>query len=496
MSTSAVNRFENNSFCTTTANGNGTNAPVSDSRSIRDCESIITCSTLNEASHSTFMFETISNNSLTLTSSQPNYISNGSNTINGFEFATHEQTSIKPNIIIKSPVGYQPAIYEWPLSSADEIIDTIKWVAKEHSHFKLAIEKLLEEQTVRNYDDVKCLCDKFNKLTENVITSNNGDSDYCFQPSWASRGLLRHIMYQVYNNAVVDPEKLNQYPPFSSEVYGETSFDFVAQMIDDDRTKPGLQDTFIDLGSGVGQVVMQMAGSVDCKKCFGIEKAKIPAMYAKNMEDKFRFWMNWHGKKYSEFDVYHGDFFEDRFKNIIKESTHIFVNNYAFKPEVDHKLKSIFSDLKDGAVIVSSKQFCQPNIRVTERNLTDIGSMMTVVEMMPLQKKGSVSWTDKCLPYYLHILDSTKIEKYYQEQMKQMQHRSSKKSKRSSSPKDAEKLKSVMKEKKVTQTVAKLNQTHQNPVPSMQNSILKIVITGEGAIKLKIFNAGVPQKAE
>ena len=33
-----------------------------------------------------------------------------------------------------------------------------------------------------------------------------------------STGLLRHILQQVYNQAVTDPEKLNQYEPFSPEV--------------------------------------------------------------------------------------------------------------------------------------------------------------------------------------------------------------------------------------------------------------------------------------
>lgn len=33
-----------------------------------------------------------------------------------------------------------------------------------------------------------------------------------------SRGLLRHILQQVYNQAVCDPDKLNQYEPFSPEV--------------------------------------------------------------------------------------------------------------------------------------------------------------------------------------------------------------------------------------------------------------------------------------
>lgn len=39
-------------------------------------------------------------------------------------------------------------------------------------------------------------------------------------------------------------------------------------------------DVFIDLGSGVGQVVLQMAASTGCKACVGLEKADVPSGYA------------------------------------------------------------------------------------------------------------------------------------------------------------------------------------------------------------------------
>lgn len=50
----------------------------------------------------------------------------------------------------------------------------------------------------------------------------------------------------------------------------------------------------------------------------------------------------------------------------------IFVNNFAFGPEVDHRLKKKFEYLKDGARILSSKAFCSSNVRITERNLNGI----------------------------------------------------------------------------------------------------------------------------
>lgn len=61
-------------------------------------------------------------------------------------------------------------------------------------------------------------------------------------------------------------------------MYGETSFELIAQMIDQiDITS---EDVFVDLGSGVGQVVLQMAAATPCRICFGVEKAEVPSKYA------------------------------------------------------------------------------------------------------------------------------------------------------------------------------------------------------------------------
>lgn len=74
---------------------------------------------------------------------------------------------------------------------------------------------------------------------------------------------------------------MNEYKSWSPEVYGETSFEFISQMLDSCNLKP--DDVFIDLGSGVGQVVLQVAASVTggLAKCVGIEKADVPYDYSK-----------------------------------------------------------------------------------------------------------------------------------------------------------------------------------------------------------------------
>ena len=110
-----------------------------------------------------------------------------------------------------------------------------------------------------------------------------------------NRKMLKHIIQQVYNTAIADPNDLNQYVAFTPEVYGETSFDLVCQMID--LISPITSEMkFIDLGSGVGQVVLQVAALVECQLAVGVEKAVIPATRAQEMDRLFKMWMGWYGK--------------------------------------------------------------------------------------------------------------------------------------------------------------------------------------------------------
>ncbi|KAG5876348.1 hypothetical protein JTB14_003670 [Gonioctena quinquepunctata] len=326
---------------------------------------------------------------------------------------------------LHSPAGADPVLYTWPLTSgrgndkhdgAIEIVETIRWVCEDLPELKLPLENnILCDYDTRSYESMKSLCDRFNRAIDSVVALEKGTSLPAHRSGkYPSRGLLRHILQQTYNAAVTDPEKLNQYEPFSPEVYGETSYDLVCQMID--QIDISADDVFIDLGSGVGQVVLQMAAATPCKICLGIERADVPSRYAESMNRNFRTWMQWYGKKYGEYKLLRGDFLTEEHREKINQATIVFVNNFAFGPSVDHQLKERFADLKDGARIVSSKSFCPLNFRITDRNLSDIGTIMHVSEMSPL--RGSVSWTGKPVSYYLHIIDRTKLERYFQRMKK------------------------------------------------------------------------------
>uniref|UniRef100_A0A665WGP7 Histone-lysine N-methyltransferase, H3 lysine-79 specific n=1 Tax=Echeneis naucrates TaxID=173247 RepID=A0A665WGP7_ECHNA len=317
----------------------------------------------------------------------------------------------KLELKLKSPVGAEPAGYPWPLpvydkhhDAAHEIIETIRWVCEEIPDLKLAMENyVLIDYDTKSFESMQRLCDKYNRAIDSIHQLWKGTTQPMKLNKRPSNGLLRHILQQVYNHSVTDPEKLNNYEPFSPEVYGETSFDLVAQIIDEMEMME--DDTFVDLGSGVGQVVLQVAAATNCKHYYGVEKADIPATYAETMDKEFKKWMKWYGKKHGEWGRCLAN------QQVICSNTIIFVNNFAFGPEVDHQLKERFANMKEGGKIVSSKPFAPLNFRINSRNLSDIGTIMRVVELSPL--RGSVSWTGKPVSYYLHTIDRTILENYF-----------------------------------------------------------------------------------
>ncbi|CAF0773095.1 unnamed protein product [Didymodactylos carnosus] len=324
---------------------------------------------------------------------------------------------------LHSPAGEPCAVFTWPLEKpetkkdgvfvgGDEIVKTIQLVCEDYP--QLYQQNLcLDNCDIHSFQKMKELCDKYNKIIDTLIRLNRGTEAFSarFQQR-ASQKLFKHILQQVYTRAVTNPEKLRTYEPFSPSVYGETSVDLIDNIIKIIDLRK--DDTFIDLGSGVGNVVLQIAALTDCKHVYGIEHEEIPAKYAEAMESEFRFWMRWYGKRFSDFQLERGDFLlHEKINDRIKEADVIFVNNFVFGANVDHELKLKFMNMKDGAKIVSSKEFCSIDFRLNDRTKNDIGAVMQVSK--PDELYGKVSWSDKSVHYFLHTIDHKKLAKYYED---------------------------------------------------------------------------------
>ena len=61
------------------------------------------------------------------------------------------------------------------------------------------------------------------------------------------------------------------------------------------------------------------------------------------MDFHFRRLMRWWGKRYGEYKILKGDFLDKEHSEKVNTANIIFVNNFAFGPNVDHQLKGSIS---------------------------------------------------------------------------------------------------------------------------------------------------------
>ncbi|THD18503.1 Histone-lysine N-methyltransferase H3 lysine-79 specific [Fasciola hepatica] len=214
-------------------------------------------------------------------------------------------------INLLSPAKAQTEVFKWIRSKKgeiwdenSEIVDIIHFIREDVKELRQNRELMEALKTVDrgSFDAVKFLCDQYNSAIRKLWDEwANSGAEPSFLNQRASKPHVQFILLQCYNRAVAEPDKLNQYPPFSPQVYGETSFELISQMIETVTISP--DDSFIDLGSGVGQVVLQVAACSDAKFCVGIEKAEYPSACAASLDKEFRRWMSFYGKSYRPYVV-------------------------------------------------------------------------------------------------------------------------------------------------------------------------------------------------
>ena len=123
-----------------------------------------------------------------------------------------------------------------------------RWVCEDVPELRLAMGNHgLRNYDTSNYDSMKALCDKYNRTVDSILTLWRGARLGEKMHSRPSPGLLKHILQQCYNRAVDDPEKLNQYEPFSPEVglvslhlaiFNVCYFIFCARGCDENQLRP------------------------------------------------------------------------------------------------------------------------------------------------------------------------------------------------------------------------------------------------------------------
>ncbi|KIW40195.1 uncharacterized protein PV06_07413 [Exophiala oligosperma] len=222
--------------------------------------------------------------------------------------------------------------------------------------------------------------------------------------------LAEHIIRgQVYARTVSPKvDSVRQYEAFSNSVYGELLPKFLSRIFKDTGLKS--EHVFVDLGSGVGNCVVQAALETGCE-AWGCEYMDNPNKLAQLQATEFRARCQLWGIKPGDVQLIHGDFLKnDMIRQVLKRADVVLVNNQAFSAQLNDNLKYVFLDLKEGCQIISLKPFRSPSHKIKESNHNDPINVLSVVEKE--RWSGMVSWTDDPGKWYHQRKDRRELDAF------------------------------------------------------------------------------------
>jgi [histone H3]-lysine79 N-trimethyltransferase len=221
--------------------------------------------------------------------------------------------------------------------------------------------------------------------------------------------LVETILQQIYARTVsLHINTLRAYENGTDNVYGELLPRFCSTVFKQTRLKSS--HVFVDLGSGVGNVVLQAALQIGCES-WGCEMMRnaceLAALQQKEFVARCRLWGLAPGKVHLE----RGDFLQNEaVGKALKRADVVLINNQAFTPSLNDKLIMHFLDLKEGCQIVSLKSFVPHGHKMQVRNM---GSPINLLDVKELEYfSNSVSWTDAPDKWYVQTKDSSRVEAF------------------------------------------------------------------------------------
>ncbi|KAG0317902.1 Nucleosomal histone H3-Lys79 methylase [Linnemannia gamsii] len=226
--------------------------------------------------------------------------------------------------------------------------------------------------------------------------------------------LVVHLLQQVYSRTVAArASRLNQYEAFSNNVYGEILPILTKEFIQ--RTKIDETKVFVDLGCGIGNVVLQVALQTGAES-YGVEIMDTPAKFAKKQAREFEARTRAFGLNHGAVSMIHGDFLETPgLAGILARADVVLVNNYAFNSALNQSLLQLFLDLKEGCKIISLKTFVSLDHKINVRNAGSVESILRV-KKYPYYT-NAVSWTHNGGEYFIATVDRSAVQAFWERAM-------------------------------------------------------------------------------
>ena len=154
--------------------------------------------------------------------------------------------------------------------------------------------------------------------------------------SWSTSGIPPRVLLRIIEETyqrTIGPNimKLKDYKSFTSEVYGELMPTFISDIIS--ATGLNEKSLFLDLGSGVGNVVLQASLQTGCRS-FGVEKNSNPAKLATEQLQQLKLRCRMWGVAVGEVELAEADMKTcPQVDELMKEADVVLVNNFVFEQE-------------------------------------------------------------------------------------------------------------------------------------------------------------------
>ncbi|QSS65553.1 histone-lysine N-methyltransferase [Histoplasma capsulatum] len=221
--------------------------------------------------------------------------------------------------------------------------------------------------------------------------------------------LVERILTQTYSRTVSPRvESLRQYENGTDNVYGELLPRFISDIFK--QTKLKSDQVFVDLGSGVGNVVLQAALEIGCESwgCEVMQNAcDVAELQGREFEARCRLW----GLSPGIVRLIRGSFLtEESIIRALHRADVVLINNQAFTPQLNNEIINHFLDMKEGCQIVSLKSFVPAGHRIQARNLNSPVNLLSVKQKN--YWSGSVSWTDAGGTYFIATKDSSRLKSF------------------------------------------------------------------------------------
>jgi len=266
---------------------------------------------------------------------------------------------------------------------------------------------------VRTLDTINTLLRmlKYPPLPPDAFAPPNPNALRAAVAGWKETGLPRSVALRIVEETyqrTVGPRthELNHYQAFSDTVYGELMPSLVSRLLSLSRARPGT--LLLDLGSGVGNVVLHAALQSGCS-AFGVEVMEKPSEMACEQRAQMMMRARMWGVRMGDVELEHANMLESaRVNELMARADVVLVNNKVFGEKLNEAIRPKFLDLKEGALVISLEPFVVGAAggggrTVTERNLDDISAILDVSAYD--YHSMDVSWASGIGKFYVHRVD-------------------------------------------------------------------------------------------